>query len=219
LPKTIDDNGRTLQFQGVQWKTDATHNVDDYEIGNRYTAVVTYGGVKTSSYVKGYAVTADYTGEALRKGVTVIRYTVIFNGIEIPAPEPATLPSLEPETTTQMTTTPATTAHTTSKPTTTEPVASVPVASEQKASGPSPEITPGTAPASGYTGGNANSMIWLPILLSVLALLICGACVYFVIKNRKESTQYEKAINAYSDPYPDNAAGDNAIGDGDGERT
>ena len=85
LPKTIQDGTRTLTLQDVQWQTDNTYNADDYEIGDRYTAVCTYGGSKTTSYVKGYTTTANYTGEVYRTGVTVIRYTVIFTG-ELPAP-------------------------------------------------------------------------------------------------------------------------------------
>jgi hypothetical protein len=98
IPKTIDDGGTTLQLQDVQWQTDNTMNVDDYEIGDRYTALATYVGTKTSSYVKGYTITADYTGEVSRKGVTVIRYTVVFTGSEIPAPEPTHSPTPTPET-------------------------------------------------------------------------------------------------------------------------
>jgi hypothetical protein len=96
IPKTIDDNGKTLQFQDVRWQTDNTMNMDDYEIGDRFTAIATYGGTKTSSYVKGYTITADYTGEVTRKGVTVIRYTVIFTGTEIPAPVPSPSPEITP---------------------------------------------------------------------------------------------------------------------------
>lgn len=83
IPKTIEDGGRTLTLQDTQWQTDNTYNADDYEIGDRYTAICTYGGTKSTSYVKGYTTTADYTGEVFRTGVTVIRYTVIFNGSEI----------------------------------------------------------------------------------------------------------------------------------------
>ena len=100
LPKTVDDNGRTLQLQDVQWQTDNFMNVDDYDIGDRYTAIVTYGGSRTSSYVTGYIITADYSGAVTRKGVTAIKYTVIFAGTEIPAPEPVPEPvetELEPE--------------------------------------------------------------------------------------------------------------------------
>ena len=88
LPKTISDGGRTMTLQNVQWQTDNTYNVDDYEIGDRFTAICTYSGTKTSSYVKGYTTTAEYTGEVQRTGVTVMRYTVIFNGTPIAPAEP-----------------------------------------------------------------------------------------------------------------------------------
>ena len=170
IPKTIDDNGKTLQLQDVQWRTDNTMNVDDYEIGDRYTAIVTYGGTKTSSYVKGYNITADYSGEVLRKGVTVIRYTVIFTGTAIPEPEPS------PEE-------------------------------------PEPSPTPDTNPASGQIGGG---IIWLPILLSILALLGCGTSVYLILKNRKETPLYEKVPDYdYPDTYADDAGGDPGASDGD----
>ena len=96
LPKTITEGGKTLNLQGVEWQTDNTYNANDYEIGDRFTAVCTYGGSKTVSYVKGYTTTADYTGEAYRTGVTVIRYTVIFTGTPIPPAEPDPIPVPEP---------------------------------------------------------------------------------------------------------------------------
>lgn len=88
LPKTITEDGRTLKLQDVQWQTDNTYNADDYEIGDRFTAVCTYGGSKSVSYVTGYTTTANYTGEVHRTGVTVIRYTVIFTGTPIVPAEP-----------------------------------------------------------------------------------------------------------------------------------
>lgn len=91
LPKTITDGGRTLTLQDVKWQTDNTYNADDYEIGDRFTAICTYGGSKTVSYVTGYTTTADYTGEVYRTGVTVIRYTVIYTGT------PITIAPAEPE--------------------------------------------------------------------------------------------------------------------------
>jgi hypothetical protein len=158
IPKTIDDNGRTLQMQDVQWQTDNTMNVNDYEIGDRYTAVVAYGGTKTSGYVKGYTITADYSGEVFRKGVTVIRYTVIFTGTEIPSSETAPKP---------------------------QPVQSG----------------------------------WIPLLLSVLAMLGTGGGLYFSLKNRKEKTRYEKILGYdCPDAYADDIDGDPGVGDGDGGR-
>lgn len=88
LPKTITDGGRTLTLQDVKWQTDNTYNADDYEIGDRFTAICTYGGSKTVSYVTGYTTTADYTGEVYRTGVTVIRYTVIYTGTPTAPAEP-----------------------------------------------------------------------------------------------------------------------------------
>ena len=86
IPKTTEENGKTLNFQNVEWRTDNTMNVDDYEIGDRYTAVVTYGGTSTSSYVKGYTITASYTGSIEKTYVEKERYVAIFTGSEIPKP-------------------------------------------------------------------------------------------------------------------------------------
>lgn len=97
LPKTIEDNGRSLTLSDVQWQTDNTYNADDYEIGDRYTAICTYSGTKAVSYVKGYTTTADYVGDVHRTGVTMIRYTVIFTGKEIPEPEPVVADEPESE--------------------------------------------------------------------------------------------------------------------------
>lgn len=88
LPKTITENGRTLTLQDVQWQTDNTYNADDYEIGDRFTAICTYSGSKTVQYVTGYKTTAEYTGEVYRTGVTMIRYTVIFIGAPVPEQNP-----------------------------------------------------------------------------------------------------------------------------------
>ena len=88
LPKTITEGGRTLKLQDIQWQTDNTYNADDYEIGDRFTAICTYGGSKSVSYVTGYTTTANYTGEVYRTGVTVIRYTVIFTGTPITSVDP-----------------------------------------------------------------------------------------------------------------------------------
>ena len=95
LPKTITEGGRTLNLQGVEWQTDNTYNANDYEIGDRFTAICTYGGSKTVSYVKGYTTTADYVGDAYRTGVTVIRYTVIFTGTPLAPAESESPPSAE----------------------------------------------------------------------------------------------------------------------------
>lgn len=44
-----------------------------------------------------YTTTADYVGDVHRTGVTMIRYTVIFTGKEIPEPEPVVADEPESE--------------------------------------------------------------------------------------------------------------------------
>jgi len=80
IPKTIQDNGRTLTLQDISWQTDNTASVDGYAMGDRFTAVATYSGSATSSYVKGYTVTADYVGTVSRIALNKTRYVAIFEG-------------------------------------------------------------------------------------------------------------------------------------------
>ena len=54
--------------------------MDGYAVGDRFTAVATYTGTATSSYVKGYTVTADYTGTVSRIALYRVRYVAIFEG-------------------------------------------------------------------------------------------------------------------------------------------
>ena len=63
--------------------------MDGYAVADRYTAVATYTGSATSSYVKGYTVTADYTGTVSRIALNRVRYVAIFEGTPIQPAEPA----------------------------------------------------------------------------------------------------------------------------------
>ena len=83
IPKTIEEDGKTLTLQNINWQTDNTANVDGYAIADRYTAVATYTGSTTSSYVKGYTVTADYSGTVSRIALNQIRYVAIYEGSPI----------------------------------------------------------------------------------------------------------------------------------------
>ena len=83
IPKTVDENGRTMTLQDISWQTDNTANMDDYALGDRYTAVATYSGTATSSYVTGYTVTAKYVGTVSRIALDRVRYVAIFEGTEI----------------------------------------------------------------------------------------------------------------------------------------
>ena len=80
IPKSIEDSGSTLTLQTVNWQTGGD---------GRFTAVATYTGTATSSYVKGYTVTADYIGTVSRINLNKIRYVAIFEGtpLEPVAPE------------------------------------------------------------------------------------------------------------------------------------
>ena len=93
IPKSIEDGGRTLTLTDIQWQTDNTANMDGYAVADRYTAVATYTGSATSSYVKGYTVTADYTGTVSRIALNRVRYVAIFEGTPIQPAEPANVPS------------------------------------------------------------------------------------------------------------------------------
>ena len=80
IPKTIEDGGKTLTLESIDWRTDNTASVDGYGLGDRYTAVATYTGSATSSYIKGYTVTADYAGTVSRIALDRVRYVAIFEG-------------------------------------------------------------------------------------------------------------------------------------------
>ena len=88
IPKTIEDNGRTLTLQSIDWQTDNTAGTDGYALGDRFTAVATYTGSTTSSYVKGYLVTAEYSGTVSRIALNKTRYVAIFEGTAIEPLEP-----------------------------------------------------------------------------------------------------------------------------------
>ena len=92
IPKEITDNGRTLELASIDWQTDNTANEDGYAVADRYTAIATYTGSATSSYVKGYVVTADYSGTVSRIALNKVRYVAIFEGVPLVPTEPDPTP-------------------------------------------------------------------------------------------------------------------------------
>ena len=88
IPKSIEDNGKTLTLQSIDWQINNAANVDGYAVGERYTAVATYTGTSTSSYVSGYTVTAEYTGTVSRINLNRVRYIAIFEGVSLAPVEP-----------------------------------------------------------------------------------------------------------------------------------
>lgn len=75
IPKSITENGRTLQLADIQWQ----------ESGNGYTANATYTGSATSQYATGYTVTANYVGQVSKTVSGEIIYTAVFSGTPIGA--------------------------------------------------------------------------------------------------------------------------------------
>ena len=92
IPKTIEEDGRTLTLQDINWQTDNTAAMDGYALGDRFTAVATYTGTATSSYVTGYTVTADYSGTVSRINLDKTRYVAIFEGTPLEPVIPETSP-------------------------------------------------------------------------------------------------------------------------------
>lgn len=84
IPKTVEENGCTMELVDVSWQTAAAEEVSGQSVATRYTAVASYAGTKTSRYVKGYVVTADYVGDVSRTTNNSILYTAIFSAMKEP---------------------------------------------------------------------------------------------------------------------------------------
>ena len=84
IPKTVNENGRTLTLSDVSWQDAATDPTDGYDIPIRYTAVASYTGTATSKYSTGYTVTADYKGDVTRTSCDTVVYTAVFSSIGMP---------------------------------------------------------------------------------------------------------------------------------------
>ena len=83
IPKSIEDNGKTLTLADVQWaSTEQTDGAGG--IVTRYTATASYTGSSSYQYATGYTVTADYTGEVAKPNCDVVTYTAIFGSMEVP---------------------------------------------------------------------------------------------------------------------------------------
>ena len=85
IPKTIEQDGKPLTLQSIDWKSDNTEAVDGYALTDRYTAVATY------------TVTAEYNGTVSRIALNKVRYVANFEGVSIAPVEEE--PVQEPENT------------------------------------------------------------------------------------------------------------------------
>lgn len=79
IPKSVEENGRTLTLADISWQSAASDQMDGYDLALRYTAVATYTGTATSKYATGYIVTADYTGEIAKTTSDMVLYTAVFS--------------------------------------------------------------------------------------------------------------------------------------------
>lgn len=81
VPKSVNENGRTLTLADVSWQEAAVDPTDGYDIPIRYTAVASYTGTATSKYATGYTVTADYKGDVTRTSCDTVIYTAVFSSV------------------------------------------------------------------------------------------------------------------------------------------
>ena len=92
VPKTIQDNGKSLTLVNVQWSSTGEG------AETRYTATASYSGSASYKYATGYTVSANYTGEVVKTECSLVTYTAVFGAAEplepaevspTPAPEQA----------------------------------------------------------------------------------------------------------------------------------
>lgn len=83
IPKTIQENGKTLKLADVQW--DSAQQTEADGTVTRYSATASYTGTSSSQYATGYTVTANYSGNVARTDCATVTYTAIFGSTEAPA--------------------------------------------------------------------------------------------------------------------------------------
>ncbi len=81
LPKTVEENGRTLTLADVSWEEAAAEQVDGVGVATRYTAVASYTGTATGRSVTGYTVTVEYIGEVTKTSNDTVIYTAVFSAV------------------------------------------------------------------------------------------------------------------------------------------
>ena len=87
IPKSVNENGRTLTLADVSWQEAAADSMDGYDIPIRYTAVASYTGTATSKYATSYTVAADYRGDVTRTSCDTVIYTAVFSSAGTAASE------------------------------------------------------------------------------------------------------------------------------------
>lgn len=74
IPKTVEENGRTLTLANVSWQEAATDPMDGYEVPLRYTAAASYTGTASYKTATGYAVTVEYKGDVTKTSCDTVLY-------------------------------------------------------------------------------------------------------------------------------------------------
>jgi hypothetical protein len=80
IPKTVEDQGRTLTLVDVAWTPQNSDSIDGQNIPSSYNALAKYSTDAKASYVTGYITTAAYTGELIRVKPGKTTYAAYFTG-------------------------------------------------------------------------------------------------------------------------------------------
>lgn len=78
VPKTIVQNGTTLELTDIEWVSSANDSIDSQNLAVRYTANAVYSGTGTRTYSKGYNAAVVYKGQITKKVVGTVTYTAVF---------------------------------------------------------------------------------------------------------------------------------------------
>ena|GEM_PF-973578 len=92
IPKTVTENGRTLQLDAVSWEPQGVVNVDYTDVPTSYRAIAKYTGTGSKTVVSGYTTTAAYSGELAKAVTDDTVYTVFFDGVAV-NPTATTMPT------------------------------------------------------------------------------------------------------------------------------
>ncbi len=82
VPMAVTKDGKTLGLTGIQWDVQATALVDDVLVPAMYKATAYYSGSASCSKATGYVTTAQYVGNAAKKALDSVTYTVTYTGSE-----------------------------------------------------------------------------------------------------------------------------------------
>jgi hypothetical protein len=95
IPKTVEENGRTLTLDDVRWESGWQTDAEGGFV--RYSATATYIGTASDRYATGYTVTANYSGEVSRSDVEMITWRVEFAPVREAEPVEAPPEPPQPE--------------------------------------------------------------------------------------------------------------------------